>query len=89
MKIFNKILGALAALGSGLSVVFYVLFKFAREERKMEEVENEGLKNNLEAMQAAEEAVREERKKNEELIEKVNGSNNLDSFNACNELLQK
>lgn len=85
----NKILKVLAALGGGLSVIFYVLFKMAREERKAEEKENEGLKTNLEAMAAAEEAVKEDRKANEELIETVNSSNKLDAFNACNQLLQK
>lgn len=88
-KIIEKILLAIAAIGSGLSVIFYVMFELAREEQKVEEAENEGLKSNLEAMQAAEEAVREERKANEELVENANGSNKLDAFDACNQLLQK
>ena len=63
----KKILGALAMLGTGLSAIFYVLMKQAKEERKAQEKENEALSTNLEAMQAAENAVREERKANEEL----------------------
>lgn len=88
-KIIEKILVAVAAIGTGLSAIFYVLMKQAKEERKAQEKENEGLKANLEAMAAADEAVKEERKKNEALLEKVNSSNKLDAFNACNELLQK
>ena len=79
----------LAALGTGLSAIFFVLMRQAKEERKAEEKENEGLKENLEAMAAADEAVKEERKKNEALLEKVHSSNKLDAFDACNELLQK
>lgn len=88
-KILTKILGAFAALSMGLSAIFYVLMRLAKEERLAEEKENEGLKENLEAMAAADEAVKEERKKNEALLEKVHSSNKLDAFDACNELLQK
>ena len=88
-KIIDKILVALAALGTGLSAIFYVLMKQAKEERKAQEKESEALSTNLEAMQAAEEAVREERKANEELVENANSSNKLDAFDACNQLLQK
>lgn len=88
-KILTKILGAFAALGMGLSAIFYVLMRLAKEERLAEEKENEGLKENLEAMAAADEAVKEERKKNEALLEKVHSSNKLDAFDACNQLLQK
>lgn len=88
-KILTKILGAFTALGMGLSAIFYVLMRLAKEERLAEEKENEDLKENLEAMAAADEAVKEERKKNEALLEKVNSSNKLDAFDACNELLQK
>ena len=88
-KILTKILGAFTALGMWLSAIFYVLMRLAKEERKAEEKENEGLKENLEAMAAADEAVREGRKKNEALLEKVHSSNKVDAFDACNELLQK
>ena len=88
-KIITKILGALAGLGAGLSAIFYVLMKLAKEERLAEEKENEGLRTNLEAMAAADKAVREEREANEKLTETVNSSNKLDAFDACNQLLQK
>ena len=88
-KIIDKILVALAAIGTGLSAIFYVLMKQAKEERKSQEKENKSLKANLEALAAADEAVREDRKANEELIETVDSSNKLDAFDACNELLQK
>lgn len=95
---WNKILGFFAGLASVFAAIFFVLFKQSKEERKLDEAErradeaeigNEALKANLEAVQAADQAVVEERKENAELMEKVNNSNNLDAFNACNELLSK
>ena len=92
----QKILKIIAGLGAILSAWFYVLMRQAKDEQKqtenelkVEAKENEALKTNLEAIQAAEEAVREERKANEELVEKAHSSNNLDAFNACNDLLSK
>jgi Na+-translocating ferredoxin:NAD+ oxidoreductase RnfG subunit len=85
----NKILGVFAAIGAGLSAIFYVLMKQAKEERKAEEKENEKLNENLSAIMAGEKAEKELKKENEELIEIVNNSNKLDAFNACNQLLQK
>lgn len=85
----QKILKIFAGLGAAFSAVFYVLMKQAKDEQKIEAKENEDLKTNLEAIQAAEEAVREERKANEELVEKAHSGNNLDAFDACIKLLQK
>lgn len=86
---FQKILKIFAGLGAAFSAVFYVLMKQAKDEQKVEAKENEALKTNLEAVQAAEEAVREERKANEELVEKAHSGNNLDAFDAINQLLSK
>ena len=86
---WNKILAIFATLGAFGSAVFYVLFKEAREQRKAEEEKNENLKTNLDALKEGEKAEKELKKQNEELQNKVNSSNTLDSFNACNELLQK
>ena len=86
---FQKILKIFAGLGAALSAVFYVLMRQAKDEQKIEAKENEALKTNLEAVQAAEEAVREERKANEELVEKAHSGNNLDAFYAINKLLSK
>lgn len=85
----KKLLSIIAGLGGIFSAIFYVLMKQAKDEQKVEEKENEGLKTNLEAMQAAEKAEMEERKANEELKEKAHSGNNLDAFNAINELLSK
>jgi Na+-translocating ferredoxin:NAD+ oxidoreductase RnfG subunit len=85
----NKILGIFAAIGTGLSAIFYVLMKQAKEERKAEEKENEKFNENLSAIMAGEKAEKELRKENEELKEKAHSDNNLDAFNACNDLLQK
>lgn len=85
----NKILAGLSMLGAGLAAIFFVLFKQAKEERKAEEKKVENLDENLKAIMAGEAAEKELKKQNEELKKKVNSSNTLDSFNACNELLQK
>ena len=85
----KKILSILAAIGAFFSAIFYVLFKQAKEERKAEEEKNKDLINNMDAVQYSEHIRNEVKKQNEELIEKANGDNTLDAFNACNELLQK
>ena len=85
----KKILAALAAIGGVLSAIFYVLFKQSRDQKLAAQDENKDLKYNLDAIKAAEEAAAEVRKENEELIEKANSGNNLDAFNAINELLSK
>ncbi|MBO7733374.1 MAG: hypothetical protein J6S67_12490 [Methanobrevibacter sp.] len=85
----KKILAILAAIGGFFSAIFYVLMKQAKDQKKAEEKENEALKTNLDAVKAAEEAVTEVRKQNEELVEKAHSGNNLDAFNAINELLSK
>lgn len=85
----KKILAALAAIGGVLSAIFYVLFKQSRDQKLVAQDENKDLKYNLDAIKAAEEAAAEVRKENEELIEKANSGNNLDAFNAINELLSK
>ena len=79
----KKILSILAAIGAFFSAIFYVLFKQTKEEK------NKDLINNMDAVQYSEHIRNEVKKQNEELIEKANGDNTLDAFNACNELLQK
>jgi hypothetical protein len=65
------------------------LFKQAKDEQKAINDKYDEIKNNLNATIEAEKTVNEVKKKNEELIQKAHGNNNLDAFNACNELLQK
>jgi hypothetical protein len=85
----KKILSILAALGAFFSTIFYVLFRQTRDERKAEEEKNKDLIKNMDAVQYSEHIRNEVKKQNEELIEKANGDNTLDAFNACNQLLQK
>lgn len=85
----KKILAVLAGLGAAFSAIFFVLFKKAREQRKVEEEKNENLNTNLDALKEADRAENEVKKENEELVQKAHSGNNLDAFDACNELLQK
>jgi cell shape-determining protein MreC len=85
----KKILAVLAGLGAAFSAIFFVLFKEAREQRKVEEEKNENLNTNLDALKEADRAENEVKKENEELVQKAHSGNNLDAFDACNELLQK
>lgn len=85
----NKILTCLAAVGAFFSAIFFVLFKMAKEEQKAEEEKNLNLSENLDAIMSGEKAEKELKKENEELVRKVTGSNRIDSFDACNDLLSK
>lgn len=85
----KKILAVLAGIGAALSAVFYVLFQEAKDQKKAINEKYDNMSNNLEALKEGEKAEKELKKENEELQQKVNSSNTLDSFNACNELLQK
>lgn len=87
--IITKIGAFIGAIGMGLSVIFYVLMKLAKDERKIEEQKARDLKLDLDAFIEAEKAEKEKREQNAELEKKINSGNTLDSFNACNELLQK
>ena len=85
----NKILAVLATIGAAFSAIFFVLFKEAKEQRKVEEEKNENLNTNLDALKEVDRAENEVKKENEELVQKAHSGNNLDAFDACNELLQK
>ena len=85
----KKILAVLAAIGAALSAVFYVLFREAKDQKKAIDEKYENMSDNTEALKAGEIAENKVKKENEELKKKINGSNTLDSFNACNDLLSK
>ena len=85
----KKILAVLAAIGAALSAVFYVLFREAKDQKKAIDEKYENMSDNTEALKAGEIAENKVKKENEELKKKINSSNTLDSFDACNELLQK
>lgn len=85
----KKILAILAGAGAFFSAIFFVLFRQAKEEKKNAEEKAANINTNLDAIKAGDQAEKELKKQNEELEKKVNSSNTLDSFNACNELLSK
>jgi hypothetical protein len=86
---FKKILAALAGIGAFFSAIFFVLFQQKKEENKAINEKFDDMKDNLDALTEADKAENEVRKENEELKQKAHGGNNLDAFNACNELLSK
>lgn len=94
----KKLLTILSALGAFFSAVFYVLYKQAKDEKKITQLEAE--KKQAEEKAAAVEAVNrvnekiaesmaEGERQSEEKRRKLNESNNLDSFNAGLELLRE
>ena len=85
----KKILAVLAAIGAALSAVFYVLFREAIDQKKAIDEKYENMSDNTEALKAGEIAENKVKKENEELKKKINSSNTLDSFDACNDLLSK
>ena len=85
----KKILAALSVLGAGAASIFYVLYKQAKEERKVINDKYDDMSKNLDALADAEKAEMELKKENEKLKQKAHNGNTLDSFNACNDLLSK
>ena len=85
----KKILAVLAGIGAALSAVFYVLFREAKDQKKAVDEKYENMSDNTEALKAGEIAENKVKKENEELKKKINSSNTLDSFDACNDLLSK
>ena len=79
----------MAAIGAALSAVFYVLFREAKDQKKAIDEKYENMSDNTEALKAGEIAENKVKKENEELKKKINSSNTLDSFDACNDLLSK
>ena len=72
----KKILTALSVLGAGVASIFYVLYRQAKEERKVINEKYDDMSKNVDALEAAETA-------------EAHSGSNLDSFNACNDLLSK
>lgn len=85
----KKILAVLAGIASFFAAIFYVLFRQANEEKKAINEKFDNMTDNLDALKEADKKANEVKKENEELKKKINSGNTLDSFNACNELLQK
>ena len=85
----KKILAVLAGIASFFAAIFYVLFQQKKDENKAINEKFDNMSANLDALKEGEKAENEVKKQNEELKEKINSGNTLDSFNACNELLSK
>ena len=85
----KKILAVLAGIASFFAAVFYVLFQQKKDENKKINEKFDDMKNNLDALEAAENAEKELKEVHEKLKEKAHSGNTLDSFNACNDLLSK
>lgn len=94
----KKILAVLATIGGVFSAIFFVLFKQAKLERKLEEAENEKeeaarREEQTEAVRKAEnevhKSIAEQEADNEELVERMHSSDTLDGFNAGLDLLRK
>lgn len=85
----KKILAVLAGIASFFAAIFYVLFQQKKDENKKINEKFDDMKNNLDALEAAENAEKELKQVHEKLKEKAHSGNTLDSFNACNELLSK
>lgn len=83
----KKIVGILAAILGFFSAVFYVLFRQAKDEKKI--TEKEDLRKNLDALSEADKKVNEAEKENEELKEKGFTDNTVDGLDALNKLLCK
>ena len=85
----KKILAVLAGIASFFAAIFYVLFQQKKDENKKINEKFDDMKNNLDALEAAENAEKELKEVHEKLKEKAHSGNTLDSFNACNDLLSK
>ena len=85
----KKILAILAGIASFFAAIFYVLFQQKKDENKKINEKFDDMKNNLDALEAAENAEKELKQVHEKLKEKAHSGNTLDSFNACNDLLSK
>lgn len=96
MKISNKILIVLSGIGTFFSAIFFILFKQSKIEKELiskayEKAikENEKTNNGVEAIQEARKAVIKETKENEKEFNLACSGNNLNAFNAINNILSK
>ena len=83
----KKILAALAAIGAFFSAVFYVLFRQAKDEQKIQQAETKAEQAQSSAAVAKKNA--ELKKEDEALAQKNHSGNHLDNFNAGLDRLRK
>lgn len=72
-----------------LLIILALYIKYEKEEQKRLEESLQQMKADTEKIKKQNEKYNQEKKENEELVQKINGANNLDSADASVELLQK
>ncbi len=72
-----------------LFIILVLYIKFEKEEKKHIEEQLKQMEADTEKIKKQNEKYNQERKENEELVQKINGDNNLDAADASVELLQK
>ena len=83
----KKLLAILAGIGAFFSAVFYVLFKQAKDEQKLDALEARAEEAEKAAAIAQKNAAL--KKEDEELAQKSHSGNQLDNFNAGLDRLHK
>lgn len=86
-KGLSILLGICFVMALFIILVLYV--KFEKEEKKHIEEQLKQMEADTEKIKKQNEKYVQEKKENEELVQKINGANNLDSADASVELLQK
>lgn len=72
-----------------LLIILALYIKYEKEEQKRLEESLQQMKADTEKIKKQNEKYNQEKKENEELVQKINGANNLDAADASVELLQK
>lgn len=72
-----------------LLIILALYIKYKKEEQKRLEESLQQMKADTEKIKKQNEKYIQEKKENEELVQKINGANNLDAADASVELLQK
>ena len=72
-----------------LFIILVIYIKFEKEEKKHIEEQLKQMEADTEKIKKQNEKYVQEKKENEELVQKINGANNLDSADASVKLLQK
>ena len=93
----KKILAALAAIGAFFSALFFMLFRQAKLEKKIEEAEYkaqkqeeraENIRQLYDMQTAVHKTIADKEKEDAENVQKMQADNKLDSFNAGIDLLR-
>lgn len=72
-----------------LLIILALYIKYEKEEQKRLKESLQQMKADTEKIKKQNEKYNQERKENEELVQKINGNNTLDAADASVELLQK